>query len=108
MANANRFDDDHNDLSYEELLAIGDALGEVKRKGFTEPEIDQIPFHRAKTDETGECAICLSDIQVGNYVIKLDCQHVFHCKCLKEWLAEKATCPICREKVKRPEFVIND
>ena len=29
-------------------------------------------------------------------VVKLDCKHLYHTKCLRNWLEEKDTCPMCR------------
>ena len=31
-----------------------------------------------------------------NSIIKLDCNHYFHHKCLETWILRKRTCPICR------------
>jgi hypothetical protein len=27
---------------------------------------------------------------------KLDCGHGFHIQCIKKWLAQKNTCPVCK------------
>lgn len=35
-----------------------------------------------------------------NYAIKeLHCKHMFHLRCLREWLQKRDTCPVCRSKV---------
>mmetsp|Transcript_21176 Transcript_21176/g.17569 ORF Transcript_21176/g.17569 Transcript_21176/m.17569 type:complete len:111 (+) Transcript_21176:625-957(+) len=35
-----------------------------------------------------------------NYSIKqLRCKHLFHLRCLREWLQKRDTCPVCRAKV---------
>lgn len=45
-----------------------------------------------------DCSICMED--VGNKgVYNLSCGHLFHSGCLNEWLLNKDTCPMCREKV---------
>jgi hypothetical protein len=41
-----------------------------------------------------ECSICL-EIN-NNKIIKTDCNHEFHEKCLFEWIKISMTCPICR------------
>lgn len=42
----------------------------------------------------GLCAICYEDI--GCHVTSVTrCNHFFHCYCLKKWLCERRTCPIC-------------
>ncbi len=45
-----------------------------------------------------ECTICLEKFEINNNVIKLDCCHVFHPKCIYEWLNPNKinTCPTCR------------
>jgi hypothetical protein len=50
-------------------------------------------------DETpSDCAICLDSIQKGQNVAKMPCDggHMFHDKCVSEWLKTRNTCPICR------------
>ena len=97
-----------NDLTYEDMLAIGEMIGEVKKPGFTLAEVEAIPFHRAKPEEVGECAICLSSIDVGNFVIELSCAHKFHSQCIRTWLMNRASCPVCRISIPHPEFIIDD
>jgi hypothetical protein len=61
---------------------------------------------REYTDELNDykifvCSICL-DTLVGSLVSKLDCKHVFHTHCLKDWLlkdALKPKCPNCNHPV---------
>ena len=50
-------------------------------------------------DEEDEniCSICL--LELKNDIIKLDCQHIFHDKCIKKWREKKNTCPICRNLI---------
>ena len=57
--------------------------------------------------ECSNCSICLIDFNLrqkdenipGDNVIQLNCnkQHVFHSKCLQDWVDLQFTCPICRE-----------
>lgn len=50
-----------------------------------------------------ECSICLDkfdfDIENNSLVLLLDCGHHFHVHCVKDWIMEKKTCPLCRENV---------
>lgn len=41
----------------------------------------------------GKCSICLDFIENN---AKLKCGHEFCLHCLKEWISEKNTCPLCR------------
>lgn len=96
------------ELSYEELLAVSEIIGEAKHPGLSLAEVEAIPFHRAKADEIQECAVCLSFIDLGQYVIDLPCDHKFHSECIRKWLQSRATCPICRIAIPHPEFIIDD
>tara|TARA_Y100001972_G_scaffold82377_1_gene100268 strand:- start:302 stop:649 length:348 start_codon:yes stop_codon:yes gene_type:complete len=41
-----------------------------------------------------ECSICLTK---GNKAFcKTECGHYFHITCIKEWLKDNTTCPMCR------------
>lgn len=42
------------------------------------------------------CAICLSNMEVGETVITLECKHLFHADCLLEWLTRMEECPLCK------------
>ncbi|KAG4974741.1 hypothetical protein JHK87_031562 [Glycine soja] len=44
-----------------------------------------------------ECCICLSLFR-GNEKLKvlIECEHVFHSKCLGMWLSAHPSCPLCR------------
>lgn len=42
-----------------------------------------------------ECSICLEII--NNNIVKLECNHIFHDRCIKMWICNyMTTCPICR------------
>jgi hypothetical protein len=97
--------DDH--LSYEQMLAIGELIGPAKHSGFSADELDALPFHRARPDECGECAICLCLVEAGNFVIILECGHRFHSPCIRRWLGRKASCPVCRVTVPHPPIIID-
>lgn len=49
--------------------------------------------------EAINCTICLEILECMESVIKLPCKHLFHENCLKEWLSNSKTCPVCRSKV---------
>ena len=48
-----------------------------------------------------ECCICLEE--GSNKFMKLNCDHLFHEKCIKDWIRENNSCPICREKFPEKE-----
>nr|KYP58872.1 RING-H2 finger protein ATL1K [Cajanus cajan] len=43
------------------------------------------------------CVICLESFIVGEYCqILPPCNHLFHSYCIKHWLKDNFTCPVCR------------
>ncbi|PCH39143.1 hypothetical protein WOLCODRAFT_158678 [Wolfiporia cocos MD-104 SS10] len=45
-----------------------------------------------------KCGICLSQFKDRDEaMLGPKCQHAYHDRCLRRWLAMNRTCPICRE-----------
>jgi Ring finger domain len=51
------------------------------------------PTYLADGEDT--CVVCLDDLDVGNRVRRLPCNHVFHAECIRTWLRRKNACPCC-------------
>ncbi|GBE88001.1 hypothetical protein SCP_1202270 [Sparassis crispa] len=52
-----------------------------------------------------KCGICLSQFRVEELaVLGATCQHAFHERCLRRWLATSRTCPICRIAISLAEY----
>ena len=51
-------------------------------------------------EENKKCVICYEDFVNNDNAIFLPCFHVFHSKCIKEWLKTKDICPLCKINVK--------
>ena len=78
-----------------------DNLEDVKVT-LTEQQFDSL-FSEKLTDKnihnyTCECNICMDEYVVDDVIVKLDCKHVFHKACIRNWLCnERVTCPVCRK-----------
>ena len=88
--------DSYNNTNYIQSLTDYDIIEELKNQGLinnlsTEEEIEKI-----KQEKINICNICLSEIEKGKY---LNCGHVFHLKCIKEWVSVNAKCPICKASI---------
>ena len=51
-----------------------------------------------------KCVICLGDLQLRFYNIMIvyevtSCNHIYHRKCIKEWLKHDRSCPQCRNRI---------
>ncbi|GLT97181.1 hypothetical protein SLE2022_147610 [Rubroshorea leprosula] len=53
----------------------------------------------AKVGPDAECSICKENLVVGDQMQELPCKHTFHPPCLKPWLDEHNSCPICRQEL---------
>ncbi|XP_027363854.1 probable E3 ubiquitin-protein ligase ZFP1 isoform X2 [Abrus precatorius] len=92
---------DIDNMSYEELLALGERIGHVST-GLSE---DLISKHLTETiycssdpsQEEGSCAICLEEYKNMDDVGTLkSCRHDYHVSCIRKWLSMKNVCPICK------------
>ena len=56
--------------------------------------------NRADQDDAIErnlsCPICRDDFKEHSKVVRLACTHMFCLECLKQWLNQRNTCPLCR------------
>ncbi|KAK2645159.1 hypothetical protein Ddye_020354 [Dipteronia dyeriana] len=53
----------------------------------------------SKLGHDAECAICKENLASGDKMQELPCKHTFHPPCLKPWLDEHNSCPICRHEL---------
>ncbi|GER40198.1 RING/U-box superfamily protein [Striga asiatica] len=92
---------DIDNMSYEELLALGERIGNVST-GINEETImsclkQTTNVNRAEDQtETEPCSICREEYVDGEDLGTLDCGHEFHKDCIKQWLLHKNLCPICK------------
>lgn len=92
---------DVDNMSYEELLALEERIGNVNT-GLTEETISNCLKRRKYTTvKTGQqdpepCSICREEYNNGEDLGALECGHDFHTDCIKQWLMQKNLCPICK------------
>lgn len=49
------------------------------------------------TDNFEDCPICLESFKLNQFYRKLECNHVFHKKCIDRWFKkDNLNCPMCR------------
>ena len=54
-----------------------------------------------KINDNSKCIICLNKFKIGDRESTLPCLHIFHYNCLKNWMYEKRSCPICKSEVSK-------
>ena len=45
------------------------------------------------------CSICIEDWVIGNKLVELPCNHIFHINCLARWISVNSSCPKCRRSL---------
>lgn len=53
----------------------------------------------AKLGPDADCSICKENLIVNDKMQELPCKHKFHPPCLKPWMDEHNSCPICRHEL---------
>jgi hypothetical protein len=69
--------------------------------------IEKNGFVAEKSDEELDtCSICLAELSSadGAELLRMDCSHLYHQRCLLTWLEKQSTCPLCRREVEE-EYV---
>ncbi|KAI5067591.1 hypothetical protein GOP47_0018119 [Adiantum capillus-veneris] len=96
---------DVDNMSYEELLALEERIGNVNT-GLSEENICNC-LKRSKhsscpmtisvsQDSEIKCSICQEEYMEGEELGQLKCSHSYHTDCIKQWLVLKNQCPICK------------
>lgn len=100
---------DLDELSYEELLALGDSIGQEKT-GLSIEEIASCltPWKSCQpldsTTSIDRCVICQVEYEEGEALVALPCEHPYHSECISKWLGIKKICPICSNEVSPPKL----
>ncbi|CAL5430173.1 unnamed protein product [Camellia sinensis] len=81
---------DPDQLSYEELLALGEVVG-TESRGLSSDTIASLPSMNYKTQSTQDgnndsCVICRLDYEDGDTLTVLSCKHLYHSECINNWL----------------------
>ncbi|XP_047323766.1 probable E3 ubiquitin-protein ligase HIP1 [Impatiens glandulifera] len=98
---------DIDNMSYEELLALEEKMGNVSTAIAEEHVLKHLRksiYQRTSVDTMGcggdhddiKCSICQEEYMIGEEVGGLDCNHVYHLDCIHQWLQVKKWCPICK------------
>ena len=86
----------YNNASYVQSLTDYDINVELTNQGLINSDMTEEEKNKIKQEKMNFCGICLYEIEKGKY---LNCGHVFHLKCIKVWVADKAICPICKSPI---------
>ncbi|XP_047311904.1 E3 ubiquitin ligase BIG BROTHER-related [Impatiens glandulifera] len=96
-------DIDPDELSYEELIALGEMVG-TESRGLSVDTIASLPSVKFKAGETQNgcsesCVICRLDFEEDETLTLLSCKHSYHSECINNWLRINKVCPVCSTEV---------
>eukprot|EP00929_Paragymnodinium_shiwhaense_P083729 TRINITY_DN44722_c0_g1_i1.p1 TRINITY_DN44722_c0_g1~~TRINITY_DN44722_c0_g1_i1.p1 ORF type:complete len:332 (+),score=55.63 TRINITY_DN44722_c0_g1_i1:133-1128(+) len=99
-------------MDYEQLLALGERIGQAERPDKPTPaQLARLPTHvvppkgrpSGLDEEEDECPVCCDCYKPGDVLRTLPCLHVFHAKCIDQWLLGDMRgareCPCCNSRV---------
>lgn len=78
------------------------VIDEARKRGLSKWDLEILPtFVFAADNEEGSCSICLNQFDIGEILISLPCdkRHSFHSGCVKMWLQQQNSCPLCQKHV---------
>ncbi|KAL8188614.1 hypothetical protein R6Q57_029902 [Mikania cordata] len=96
-------DVDPDELSYEELIALGEVVG-TESRGLSADLISSLHSVKYSTQNTQNgssetCVICRLDYEDDDNLILLSCKHSYHSDCITNWLQINKVCPVCSTEV---------
>ncbi len=88
--------DSYNNSKYIQSLIDYNRDEELKNLGLINDSMTEEEKDKVRKENGSECNICLNEIEKGKY---LNCGHVFHLKCIKDWGSLNTNCPICKAPI---------
>lgn len=75
---------------------------EERARALSQDDIERLPKYKVSqkhVDNETQCTTCMETFKLGEDVVKLDCDHIFHFPCIEPWLHRNNSCPICRTEI---------
>ncbi|CAO2832936.1 unnamed protein product [Amaranthus hypochondriacus] len=96
---------DPDNMTYEELLELGETVGTHSR-GLSQEQISLLPVSKFKCCfllrrkfRSERCVICQMEYKRRDRLMTLPCKHKYHVGCGTKWLSINKACPICYTEV---------
>ena len=71
-------------------------LWRLRRQGHIQMGFRKIHFNKSSSQIDEACPVCLEEFKALQKVALTHCGHKFHCKCIRVWLSDHGTCPLCK------------
>ncbi|KAF2762355.1 hypothetical protein EJ05DRAFT_473264 [Pseudovirgaria hyperparasitica] len=79
--------------------ASGSAPGPASAAAIAALPKKEVSKDMLGSEGKAECSICMDEVNLGEQVTILPCNHWFHEQCVGAWLSEHDTCPHCRKGI---------
>ncbi|CAL4082637.1 unnamed protein product [Meganyctiphanes norvegica] len=85
-----------NELAAKELAAKELAAKELATNELAAKELEAMELAAKELAAADHCSVCLEAL-VKIPTVSLKCEHVFHERCIRNWLKRQSNCPNCRK-----------
>jgi len=96
--------------TFPQFLREGDRQN-VRGRGISDTAFNDLPraqITQEQVESNSLCSICFDGFSVNLEVLKLECNHLFHIDCIRQWLRLHSNCPVCRSNVGSPEIITEE
>ena len=96
----NQTNSNSNQLIFQSIHSFSRALDEYEEKndGIEEKSAyyDDILFEMIGDEKA--CSVCLQDYNESDEIVLTTCNHMYHKRCINNWLEQNKSCPVCRHR----------
>ncbi|GMH84341.1 hypothetical protein TrST_g726 [Triparma strigata] len=86
-------------LPYTQLQSLPPHLPPPAKCPTSPPPLQTVKYDPEKHTSSSECAICLEPFSEGEALKVIECGHLWHKRCIGEWMKVDRRCPCCRFEV---------
>ena len=82
---------------------VRNEIDEILRSAFSLQSFKQVSLKTRRARGlvlTQDCPICIEAFQRYDQYVELRCGHLYHSTCIRHWLENNESCPLCRHKHK--------
>ncbi|XP_042055149.1 probable E3 ubiquitin-protein ligase RHA4A [Salvia splendens] len=80
--------------------AAADATAPLDLKIEVKNMLCQILYDDSMKSRDSLCCVCLGEFELKEELLQVPaCKHIFHMDCIRHWLHNHSTCPLCRAPV---------
>lgn len=90
-------------------IAIRNSENDFQLRRNDNVEIDvSTQLYSTTNKKYDSCCICTDNYKKNDEVSVLECEHIYHLKCIKEWGKYKSTCPVCNAKISNNYSIMDE